>query len=596
MLSAQSIFIHDLRENFHLNRQQVIIILMAKKRISSNIIFSIFTLFVIIALSIPFVISLKEYYISIEQKITQTHLELSGAETLGALLKLEQHFFKHVFESGEANSSFDWNSQLNFLKREIIDKKAGKIKNGFDEQANLAFADIENMHLRIAEEKSQNKRILLWLEFASDMRLVTDLIVDGSSLIVDPDKDSYYLINSIAVHVPQFVGSLASNLLAPKGDSAELQRHIASEYFRVLKNSLKASLVFDKEFYGESPSLQADVQKAMLEMDNIMFGSDPQLEKYKQLSIYLSEAVPTLNEDVKTLLKLRIQSVLAERDSKIKNVMMIWFLMLYIIFMGFVFILHSRRKMKKIISAQHRQLEISSKLASVGEFTASIGHEIINPVAAISGFVEIIQTRINRMPESQDRVKVLQFLARISRNADRVIGIVRSLKNLVKEEKTGEFRSVLLKDILIDIEQIFNAKLAKEKIKLLIKLQDDSIACLGSEIEVFQILTNLISNSIGALKNCEERVISVEGFSHGAEVMILVNDSGPGIPENLKTKIFEPLFTTKVEGTGLGLQICVKLAGRMNGSLKLGNCTKGACFELRLPTVPGLLKDINKAS
>jgi signal transduction histidine kinase len=551
---------------------------------SFNLIFSIFTLFVVFALSIPFVMSVKEYYTSVNKSIELAQQEQKGSDILGVLLKVQQHFFEHVM-LGIADESFGWHAQVAYLKSEILEKNLGLQEEIAQEQANLAFVDIESAHLRAAEEKNEKKRIMLWLEFASDANFLSSLIVDKSSLILDSDKDSYYLIDIIVNHYPKFIKSIFTVLLDENADLVELHRHLMSEDYRALKGSLKDSLIFDKDFNGESVTLQLSLKKILKDMDDIMFGPLSEISKLKKLASYLSDSIPQLNDQLKSLLKQRVEHILVLRDEKIKNIVMNWFLVLYIIAMSFIFILYSRNKMQKIILGQQKQLEISSRLASVGEFTASIGHEIVNPVSAISGFVEVIQTRVNRMPDSPDKEKIKHFLERINRNTSRVIGIVKSLKNLIKDEKATEAHPVVLKDIMADVEQIFNSKLITEQIKLEVKLENENLACFGSEIEIFQIITNLVSNSIGALKSAEDKNITIDVSKNDGQVIIVIADSGSGIPESLKSRIFEPLFTTKVEGTGLGLQISVKLAQRMNGTLKLRNSVRGACFELCLPEV-----------
>lgn len=562
---------------------------------SFNLIFSIFTLFVVLALSIPFVMSVKEYYSSVNKSIELAQQEQKGSDILGVLLKIQKHFFEHVI-LGEADESFGWHTQLSYLKNEILEKSLGLQEENAQEQANLALVDIESAHLRVAEEKSEKRRIMLWLEFASDANFLSNLIVDKSNLILDSDKDSYYLIDIIQNHYPKFIKSIFTVLLDDNADLAELHRHLLSEDYRAIKGSLKDSLIFDKDFNGESVALQLSLKKILKDLDDIMFGPLSKISKFKKLASYLSDSIPQLNDQLKSLLKQRIENILVLRNEKIKSIVMNWFLVLYIIAMSFILIIYSRNKMQKIILGQQRQLEISSRLASVGEFTASIGHEIVNPVSAISGFVEIIQKRVNRMADSPDKEKIKHFLERINRNTSRVIGIVKSLKNLIKDEKATEAHPVVLKDIMADVEQIFNSKLIAEHIKLEVKLENEGLTCLGSEIEIFQIITNLVSNSIGALKSADDKIITIDVSKNSGLIMIVIADSGPGIPESFKSKIFEPLFTTKVEGTGLGLQISVKLAQRMNGTLKLRNSSRGACFELCLPEASVSTTKNSKAS
>lgn len=551
-------------------------------KISFSILLTMFTVFVVLTMSVPYALNIKEYTQVFNDDIQIAQNELRGTVLLDEILKIQAHFFNHL----EDKNSSDDNSlvnQINQIRDELLDETKWGLNDDAREQVNLAVADVQSIHLRIRTETLPRQRLMSWIEVTADLRNIVTVLADKSFLIVDSEKSSAYLINCIVDYAPKLIQSILSNLLELKDENKGLTQHLFYEDLRSFKLQLRA--------ISQSTLNAVFINSMLVKIDDLVTGSQPEKERLKTLAFYISDSLLSLNKELRQSIDVKIKRIEELRDRKINRIIMNWIYMILIVGCSLALLLYTRNKMKLVINSQQRQLEISAKKAIVGEFAASIGHEIINPVTAISGFAEVIQSRINKSNVAE-KEKIKEYLEKISKYSERIIGIIKSLKNLVKEDLSAELRSVLIVETFADIEQIFQKRFNKLGIEFQKNIEFQDLTCLGSEIEIFQIITNFISNSIDAVEHSAKKVISLEASCCDYGVVIRVTDSGPGISKELREKVFESMFTTKVEGTGLGLQICVKLAHRMQGQIVLKETGSGACFELHLKTVPILAKKI----
>lgn len=221
------------------------------------------------------------------------------------------------------------------------------------------------------------------------------------------------------------------------------------------------------------------------------------------------------------------------------------------------------------------QLIQSSKLASLGQMSAGIAHEINNPLAIILGAVSLLpkfaddpdkfKQKIQLVEKSGERIsKIIQGLRKFSRTADGVTFEWHSLAKIARESL-----------VLIDAK----AKLNSVSVALDIA-SEASVYC--NEVEIEQVLVNLVGNSIDAIKGCNEKWVRVHIFERDAFIVLRVIDSGFGIPAQVRDKIFDPFFTTKGigEGTGLGLSISKGILDEHGAGIEVLADAVNTCFEV----------------
>ncbi len=219
------------------------------------------------------------------------------------------------------------------------------------------------------------------------------------------------------------------------------------------------------------------------------------------------------------------------------------------------------------------RLQQSERLATFGQFAASIAHELRNPLGVIESSSFLLRKRICDPSDAASR-----HLNKIDAQVQLSNRIITSLLDLVRERPLvpREVRARELITASIDAIPACAATVRTE-------LSDERLTLCADFDQARQILTNLLSNACEAAGAGGEILIAAR--AEEAEVVFLVNDSGPGIDPAIRRRIFEPLVTTKLRGIGLGLALCRRLAERNGGTIALvGGPLHGAAFELHLPS------------
>ncbi len=213
----------------------------------------------------------------------------------------------------------------------------------------------------------------------------------------------------------------------------------------------------------------------------------------------------------------------------------------------------------------------SEKFSIVGEFSSKMAHDIRNPLSVIKIQVDLLKLRYSKQ---EDKI-LLDSLGRMERA---VGGITTQLDDVLHFLKERPLRleniaiSKILEDSLFYIEK-------PENITIELPTQDITILCDGSRMQ--RVFTNIILNSIQAMN--DGGIVSIRAFEQNDDMVIEISDTGLGIADESMPKIFEPLFTTKRGGTGLGLPICEKIINDHNGLITVKN--NPTTFTITIPKV-----------
>jgi signal transduction histidine kinase len=220
----------------------------------------------------------------------------------------------------------------------------------------------------------------------------------------------------------------------------------------------------------------------------------------------------------------------------------------------------------------------SAKLASLGEMSAGVAHEINNPLAIILGHAKIIGNSID------DQTRVTNALQAINRGGERIAKIVNSLQRFSRSETKADRERHTFESIINKIKTLVDLKIKMHGIFLEIEVNSSSFIDCDS-IGIEQVLINLINNSIDAVKILEEKWVKLQVFNEDSMLIIRVIDSGEGINKSIESNIFDPFFSTKDigEGAGLGLSISRGIVLDHDGEINFLNTFPQTCFEVRLP-------------
>jgi two-component system cell cycle sensor histidine kinase/response regulator CckA len=228
-------------------------------------------------------------------------------------------------------------------------------------------------------------------------------------------------------------------------------------------------------------------------------------------------------------------------------------------------------------------MQNSSKMVALGEMAAGIAHEINNPVTIINLHTEALNQLLNEPELNIEMMKV--FTQKISGTINRIGNIISSLKNFSNDNKKFEkFVSHKLSSIVNDTLGLCLEKFNQHGVKLTQDVPRDLVFDCNP-VDISQVLLNLINNAFYAIKNHTQKEISLKVVVSKESFDIVVSDSGPGIPDDVKPKLLTPFFTTKPigEGTGLGLSISKSIITVHKGELFLDELAPRTTFVIRLP-------------
>lgn len=241
-----------------------------------------------------------------------------------------------------------------------------------------------------------------------------------------------------------------------------------------------------------------------------------------------------------------------------------------------------KKKMEKNIEEEREKATISSKMATVGEMSAGIAHEINNPLAVISGTVDILNLKVQK--EKYDQIP--KQVKTIKKAIERISKIIKGLKRVSYRSHHAELEKVSMREIMDDTLDFSREMLKSKGIDLFVEdLPECLIECRS--VEISQVILNLINNARDAISNLEDKWIKIQTFQMGNQLRVNVIDSGKGIPLDIQDKIMESFFTTKElgKGTGLGLSLSKRIIEEHNGQLFIDNENENTCFSLILPII-----------
>jgi signal transduction histidine kinase len=224
-----------------------------------------------------------------------------------------------------------------------------------------------------------------------------------------------------------------------------------------------------------------------------------------------------------------------------------------------------------------QQLQHADRLATIGELSAGVAHELNEPLGSILGFSQLIE----KHPDLPEQMR--HDIAKIERASLHAREIVKKLLIFARQMPTRKTR-VDLNEIVKEGLYFLESRCSKEGIELITKLQDDLPPIIGDASQLNQILVNLVVNAIQAMSS--GGTLTVSTGRQDSDVLLTVEDTGIGISENIKNQIFLPFFTTKEvgQGTGLGLAVIHGIVSSHGGEITVDSEEgKGTTFRVSFP-------------
>jgi len=241
-----------------------------------------------------------------------------------------------------------------------------------------------------------------------------------------------------------------------------------------------------------------------------------------------------------------------------------------------------------LIENQKQTLIHNAKMSALGEMAGGMAHEINNPLAIISGYATRVKHLLSSPSRAETQSKIDSSLEGISRGVERISSIIKGLQLFSRNSSQDPIQTADLRSIIDDSLELCREHLRLSNIELRYTSPKNEVSAQCRPSQISQILVNLINNARDAVKNTTEpKWISIEVEASPEGPKIKVSDSGPGVPEELQSKIFQPFFTTKSpgDGTGLGLSISSTLATANEATLAMtpGIGSSAFCIHFKMP-------------
>ncbi len=240
-----------------------------------------------------------------------------------------------------------------------------------------------------------------------------------------------------------------------------------------------------------------------------------------------------------------------------------------------------RRQAELEVAQQRQDLAHASRLTIVGELTASITHEISQPLAAILSNAETAEILLeSKQPRLEE---VQQILADIRKDDLRASEVIRRMRELLRK-RALELKPIDLNALTSDVLRLVDGETRRRGVEIEKQFAETLPVVRADEIHLQQVLLNLILNGMEAMSESNRRLTICTAYDGKANVEVAVEDSGPGIPSERLPLLFDSFFTTKTHGMGLGLSIARSIVDAHGGRIWAENSSSGgACFRFTLP-------------
>ena len=254
---------------------------------------------------------------------------------------------------------------------------------------------------------------------------------------------------------------------------------------------------------------------------------------------------------------------------------------------AFVLDLTEQKRAERAYTQVQAELAHANRVAIVGHLTASIAHEINQPIGAAITYANAALKWLSRQPPNLEEVQ--RALGLIVEAGIRAGDVIDRTRALVKKAPPRKDR-VEINEAVLEIVELTRREMAKNAISIQMQLAESPPAVQGDRVQLQQVILNLVINAIEAMSAMSEgprELLISTGKSESDGVRVAVYDSGPGVAPESADRLFESFYTTKPGGLGMGLSICRSIIEAHQGRLRASaNTPRGAVFQFTLPAYP----------
>lgn len=235
--------------------------------------------------------------------------------------------------------------------------------------------------------------------------------------------------------------------------------------------------------------------------------------------------------------------------------------------------------MEELAKERAEQLKNNERLAAIGATAGMVGHDIRNPLQSITNDVFLAKSELSSFPDGEQKDNIEENLGEIDKAVRYVDKIVADLQDYARPLMPA-FEEV---DLKVAVDQLLGKSRIPRNIRVKVDIAKNAEVLVVDPALLNRILSNLVINAVQAMP--EGGVLAVYSYRDMASTVIRIQDTGDGIPADIKSKLFTPLFTTKSKGQGFGLAVVKRLTEALGGTVTFeSQVGKGTTFIVRLPT------------
>jgi PAS domain S-box-containing protein len=237
-------------------------------------------------------------------------------------------------------------------------------------------------------------------------------------------------------------------------------------------------------------------------------------------------------------------------------------------------------QMEELANQRAIQLKDAERLAAIGATAGMVGHDIRNPLQAITGDLFLAKTELSALTDSEQKANALESLNAIEENIDYINKIVADLQDYARPLNPRAQET----DVKLVVDGILAKNGVPKNIKVDVVVEDKAKKIMADPDYLKRIVANLTLNAIQAMPNGGKLTIHSHADTQTNDIIITFKDTGVGIPEAIKPKLFTPMMTTKSKGQGFGLAVVKRMTEALGGEVTFeSQAGKGTTFTVRLP-------------
>jgi signal transduction histidine kinase len=495
------------------------------------------------------------------------------------------------FKENDKSNNFEINGvyKINFLLNELMELNQ-KNRNSISDNFKRIFLNINLIQNEFELDKTQLeelKRIIKLHSKSSREDLADEFLgplirffANNSKLILDPDLDTYYLMDVLVLKSP-----LIYQLMARDSDFVTIERFLKQNLI-VLTDIAYSIKQVRLQHLEINPKLES-LDKCYASLETNIHSQLKNLKNFNTDKI-VNDLYKCNKKNADLLLdflKLRNSELEKKYLLTIRLTLFIWIFGVLLAFFIYFKVVNSESKILLKMLKQEKLLLENEKLSTLGELASSIVHEIKNPLMLIDIEAKYIAKTLDK---ENIKIEIVdKKLNKISEMSKRINKISTTITTYSRNSQQDPFEKINILKILEESIYITNLKAAKSNVK--IEYNSSSIELMCRQHQIEQVLINLINNSIDAIEDFEEKWIklTVEKVNHELKewLRITIEDCGLGIAKENIDSIFTSFYTSKKagKGTGLGLSVAQKIIESHQGKIFYDRESFHTKFIIELP-------------